>query len=102
MRGTANQYKHVLSPLLSMGIILCGYNEPIFKISEHKSHTKLGQKPARHTVATLKYIAIEVLKGPQRGGNFSNLPKRVKYWIYTLGTLVAGSIIEEFDVHPFL
>nr|XP_055053423.1 uncharacterized protein LOC129438630 [Misgurnus anguillicaudatus] len=82
------------------------------RISEHRSAIRNGitSSPvavhfmnAKHNVSSLKYVGIESIKCPRRGGNVDNmLLKRELFWIYTLNTLAPRGLNEEFDIRPFL
>ncbi len=57
---------------------------------------------AKHNVSTLKYIGIESLKQPRRGGDLNSmLLKRELFWIFTLDTLSPRGLNEDFDIRPF-
>lgn len=82
------------------------------RISEHRSNIRnhdqkspvaLHFSQAQHNVSTLKYIGIEQVHLPKRGGNIDNiLLKREAFWIYTLDTLSPRGLNEDFDLRPFL
>lgn len=82
------------------------------RISEHRSAIRNGvtSSPvavhfmnAKHNISSLKYVGIENIKCPRRGGNVDNLLlKRELFWIYTLNTLAPRGLNEDFDIRPFL
>ncbi|XP_063044279.1 uncharacterized protein LOC134438605 [Engraulis encrasicolus] len=68
-----------------------------------KSSVAVHFKEARHNVSALKYMGIELVKMPRRGGNIDNLLlKRELYWIYTLDTMAPRGMNEDFSIKPFL
>lgn len=70
---------------------------------DHKSPVARHFTQFSHTVSSLKYIGIEQITPPRRGGDVNALLlKREAYWIYTLNTLVPRGLNEEFDLRPFL
>ena len=81
------------------------------RISEHRSdiRTKDFRNPvavhfhqAQHCISSLKYIGIERVTLPPRGGDIDNLLlKREAFWISTLDTVNNG-LNESFDIRPFL
>lgn len=82
------------------------------RISEHRSNirTRDTKSPvalhftqASHSVASLRYCGIELVKTPSRGGNVNQLLlRREAFWIYTLDTLAPKGLNEEFVLRPFL
>lgn len=82
------------------------------RIAEHRSNIRnhnekspvaLHFTAASHNVSTLRYIGIEHVKCPSRGGDVNSLLlKREAFWIYTLGTLSPRGLNEDFDLRPFL
>ena len=81
------------------------------RISEHRSdiRTKDFRNPvalhfaeAKHCISSLKYIGIEQVKLPPRGGDINTLLlRREAFWISTLDTVNKG-LNESFDIRPFL
>ena len=58
---------------------------------------------ANHTVSSLRYIGIEQVSKPRRGGDFDSLLlQREAAWIYKLQTLAPHGLNVEFDLRPFL
>lgn len=82
------------------------------RISEHRSAIRncVATSPvaqhfmkAKHNVSSLKFIGLETVKYPRRGGDLDNLLlKRELFWIYTLETLAPRGLNEDFDIRPFL
>lgn len=82
------------------------------RISEHRSNirNKDTKSPVavhfaqfHHSVSSLRYLGIELVKLPSRGGNINSLLlKREAYWIYKLDTLSPRGLNEDFDLRPFL
>lgn len=60
-------------------------------------------KKAGHNVSALRYIGIEKVNKPLRGGNQERLLlQRETFYIYSLNTLAPSGLNEEFDIKPFL
>ena len=56
-----------------------------------------------HTVASLRYIGIEKVETPRRGGDLDKiLLQREAEWIYRLGSLVPHGLNTEFDLRCVL
>ena len=82
------------------------------RISEHRSNIRThdSRSPVAvhfttfsHSVSTLSYCGIELVKQPSRGGDLNALLlKREAFWIYTLDTLSPRGLNEDFDLRPFL
>lgn len=82
------------------------------RIAEHRSNIRNHDKKSpvalhfsqsQHNVSTLKYIGIEQIQLPRRGGDIDTLLlRREAYWIYTLDTLNPKGLNEDFDLRPFL
>lgn len=82
------------------------------RISEHRSNIRCGDmrnpvaahfKIAGHTVCSLRYVGIEKVTRPPRGGDHERLLlQREAYYIHTLNTLAPYGLNEEFDIKPFL
>ena len=82
------------------------------RISEHRSNIRNHDPKSPvavhftqhgHSVSTLRYSGIEVIKSPRRGGDINALLlKREAFWIYSLETLSPKGLNEEFDLRPFL
>ncbi|KAL2084518.1 hypothetical protein ACEWY4_020036 [Coilia grayii] len=119
-------------PLHIKGVITCNTNNVIYmlrcpcglayigkttrslktRIAEHRSNIRnhndkspvaIHFTAASHNVSSLRYIGIEHVKSPSRGGDVNSLLlKREAYWIYTLGTLFPKGLNEDFDLRPFL
>ena len=81
------------------------------RMSEHRSdiRTKDFRNPvslhfaeAKHCISSLKYIGIEQVKLPPRGGDINKLLlMREAFWISTLDTVNKG-LNEALDIRPFL
>lgn len=82
------------------------------RIAEHRSNIRNHDTKSpvavhftmkKHNVSSLKYVGIEQVKLPPRGGDINSLLlKREAFWIYTLGTLAPKGLNEDFDLRPFL
>lgn len=82
------------------------------RIAEHRSTIRNHDKKSPvaehftqfgHSVASLRYIGIERIQPPSRGGDVNSiLLKREALWIYTLDTLSPKGLNEDFDLRPFL
>lgn len=82
------------------------------RISEHRSNIRCGdvRNPvaahflaAGHNISTLRYIGIERVEKPPRGGNHDCLLlQRETYYIHAPNTLSPCGLNEEFDIKPFL
>lgn len=82
------------------------------RVGEHRSAIRRGDLTspvakhfleAQHSVAQLRFMAIEQIKRPKRGGNMVNLLlRRELHWIYTLQTRSPRGMNEEVDLSPFL
>ena len=56
-----------------------------------------------HPISSLRYIGIEKVSLPPRGGDLENLlSKREHYWIYHLKTLTPHGLNVEYDLRCFL
>uniref|UniRef100_A0A8C5QIP1 Reverse transcriptase domain-containing protein n=1 Tax=Leptobrachium leishanense TaxID=445787 RepID=A0A8C5QIP1_9ANUR len=81
------------------------------RIREHKSNIRTCrfQSPiarhfseSGHTVAQLRYMVIEWVRSPKRGGSRDTLlGKRELHWIYELQTLSPLGLNEDRDLSPF-
>lgn len=82
------------------------------RISEHRSNIRCGDernpvaahfKQAGHSISSLRYIGIEKVNRPPRGGDHERvLLQRETYYIYMLNTMSPYGLNEEFDIKPFL
>lgn len=82
------------------------------RISEHRSTIRLGDerspvaahfKRAGHNVSALRYVGVELVKKPARGGDHNRkLLQRETFWIHYLNTLSPNGLNEDFDIKPFL
>ena len=82
------------------------------RISEHRSNIRLKNPKSPvaqhfskmgHNVAQLRYIGIERVPLPRRGGDIHNLlDRREAYWIYQLRTLQPDGLNEDFELSAFL
>ena len=83
------------------------------RIAEHKAAIRNGNMDyaiARHykershgSAATLRFIGIEKVNLPPRGGNTVKLLlQREAYWIYTLNTMEPNGLNESLDLSSFL
>lgn len=82
------------------------------RIAEHRSSIRLNDQKNpvavhfntfRHNLSTLKYIGIEQVSTPRRGGDIDNiLLRREAYYIYMLNTLSPKGLNMEFDLKPLL
>lgn len=82
------------------------------RISEHRSTIRTGDerspvaahfKRAGHAVSALRYIGVERVDQPLRGGDRGKkLLQRETFWIYFLNTLSPYGLNEDFDIKPFL
>lgn len=58
---------------------------------------------ANHPIASLKYIGIEKVSLPRRGGNLENLLSRREYfYIHYLNTLAPNGLNVDYDLKCFL
>ena len=81
------------------------------RISEHRSDIRTSDfrnpvslhfAEAKHCISSLKYIGIEQVKLPPRGGDINTLLlRREAFWISTLDTVNKG-LNESLDIRPFL
>ena len=81
------------------------------RISEHRSDIRnknfknpvaLHFHQAQHCISSLRYLGIERVKLPPRGGDIDTLLlQREAFWISTLNTVAKG-LNESFDIRPFL
>ncbi len=72
------------------------HRDPKSPVAQHFANS-------RHSVSTLQYIGIEVVKCPRRGGDINKLLlQREAFWIFTLDTLSPRGLNEDFDIRPFL
>lgn len=82
------------------------------RISEHRSTIRTGDerspvaahfKRAGHNVSALRYVGVEFVTSPPRGGDHGKrLLQRETYWIHALNTMSPNGLNEEFDIKPFL
>lgn len=82
------------------------------RISEHRSDIQTGDmrkpvaahfKQMSHNVSMLRYIGIERLEYPRRGGDRTRLlQQRETFWIHKLKTLQPHGMHLDFDIRPFL
>ena len=82
------------------------------RISEHRSNIRCGDernpvalhfKQAGHNISTLRYVGIEKVEKPPRGGNVERrLLQREMFYIHFLNTMAPQGLNEEFDLKPFL
>lgn len=82
------------------------------RIAEHRSTIRNGDekspvavhfKQAKHNVSSLRYLGIEKVHYPRRGGDIDNLLlKREVWWIDYLKTMAPVGLNEDFDIRPFL
>ncbi|KAL2087323.1 hypothetical protein ACEWY4_018382 [Coilia grayii] len=82
------------------------------RICEHKSSTRNHDEKSsvarhfnrqNHSTKDLKYMGIEAVQAPRRGGDRDNLLlKREAFWIYTLDTLIPKGMNEEIVLSCFL
>jgi hypothetical protein len=58
---------------------------------------------ANHSISSLRYIGIEHVTLPGRGGDLDNLLlKREDAWIFNLKTIAPFGLKVDFDLKPFL
>ncbi len=77
------------------------------RIAEHRSSIRTNDQNSpvavhfnlkRHNLSTLRYIGVEHVKVPRRGGDVNKiLLKREAYYIYTLNTLSPKGLNLELD-----
>uniref|UniRef100_A0A674E9P8 Reverse transcriptase domain-containing protein n=1 Tax=Salmo trutta TaxID=8032 RepID=A0A674E9P8_SALTR len=82
------------------------------RISEHRSTIRCKNLTypvaahfleAGHSISSLRYIGIEHVTLPRRGGDLDNLLlKREAAWIFNLKTLAPFGLNIDFDLKPFL
>ena len=82
------------------------------RIAEHRSTIRNGDekspvalhfKQAHHNVSSLRYLGIEKVHLPRRGGDIDNLLlRREVWWIHYLKTMAPIGLNEDFDIRPFL
>lgn len=82
------------------------------RIAEHRSNIRLNDQrnpiavhfnALKHNLATLRYIGIEQVKVPRRGGDVDRLLlQREAFYIYTLNTLSPRGLNLDFDLKSFL
>ena len=82
------------------------------RIAEHRSSIRCKNLlypvaehflEADHPVSALRYIGIEKVPVPRRGGDLDNtLLKREAFWIHFLNTLTPNGLNVDFDLRPFL
>ena len=82
------------------------------RITEHRSNIRTGDernpvaahfKKAGHNLNNLRYVGVEKVEKPPRGGDLDRLLlQRETYWIYFLNTMSPDGLNEEFDIKPFL
>lgn len=82
------------------------------RITEHRSdiRTQNIRSPvamhfmqAGHNVSALRYIGLEKVEKPRRGGDWESLLlKREAFWIYELRTLKPFGMNLDLDIRPFL
>ena len=81
-------------------------------MSEHKSSIRRNDREYpvavhfndfKHDISTFRFIGIEQVKLPRRGGNHDVLLKqREAYWIYTLQTLHPKGLNDEIQLNVML
>ena len=82
------------------------------RIAEHRSSIRCKNLlypvaahfvEAGHSISSLRYLGVEKLPTPRRGGDFDNsLLKREAWWIHSLNTLAPNGLNIDFDLRPFL
>ena len=82
------------------------------RISEHRSAIRncderspvaMHFKLAQHPVSSLRYIGIEHVTLPRRGGDIDNLLlRRELWWIEYLGSMAPRGMNIDYDIRPFL
>ena len=82
------------------------------RMSEHRSNIRTGDernpvalhfKQAGHNLGSFRYIGIERVSKPLRGGDWEKrLLQRETYYIFSLNTMSPNGLNEEFDIKPFL
>ena len=82
------------------------------RISEHRSAIRNGDerspvamhfKLAQHPVSSLRYIGIEHVTLPRRGGDIDNLLlRRELWWIEFLGSMAPRGMNIDYDIRPYL
>ena len=82
------------------------------RIADHRSTIRNGDdrspvalhfKMAHHNVSSLRYIGIEKIQSPRRGGDIENLLlKKELWWIHFLKSMAPTGLNEEFDIRPYL
>ena len=116
MRGfiTCNQNNVVYLISCPCGLAYVGKTTRALKtrIAEHRSNirTRDQRSPvalhfaeAQHSVASLRYIGIEHVTTPRRGGNINNLLlRRESYYIHTLQTMSPKGLNQEDEIRHFL
>ena len=81
-------------------------------MSEHKSSIRRNDREypvavhfndCKHDISTFRFIGIELVKLPTRGGNHDALLKqREAYWIHTLQTLHPKGLNDELLLNVML
>ena len=111
---TCNQKNVVYLILCPCGLAYVGKTTRALKtrIAEHRSNirTKDQHSPvalhfaeAQHSVSSLRYIGIEHVKTPRRGGNIDNLLlRRESYYIHMLQTMTPRGLNQEDEIRHFL
>lgn len=77
------------------------------RISEHRSAIRRGDMDSpvarhflerAHPISQLRFLGIELVPKPNRGGNFTEkLLRRELFWIYQLNTLSPRGLNEDRD-----
>ncbi len=67
--------------------------------NDMKSPVAVNFNKAHHNISTLKYICIEVVEGPSRGGDVDSLLlRRELFWVYTLENLTPRGLNKDFNI----
>ncbi|CAJ0933465.1 unnamed protein product [Ranitomeya imitator] len=81
------------------------------RVSKHKSTIRCNNlllpiphhfAAAGHNISQLKFLILEQVPPPRRGGNrILTLKKREAYWIHTLDTLTPKGLNREYELSVF-
>ena len=81
---------------------ICEHRSAI-RNNDERSPVAVHFKENQHPLSSLRYIGIEHVSLPRRGGNIDNLLlKRELWWCHFLGTLAPEGLNQEFDIRPYL
>ena len=70
---------------------------------DERSPVAVHFKQKQHPLSSLRYIGIEHVSTPRRGGDIDNLLlRRELFWIDFLGTMAPIGLNDEFDIRPYL